>query len=476
MTTISNLIAQSLREGSYGGVRILIEDSEVVGGRKLAIKQIPNSDLQIVEDLGKKARKFTITGTVSGSTRTSSEFNAEASDYYSDRDLLLKKLELGGGQILSHPWYGKVENVHCVEYTISESTSSIGDSPIQLSMEVGTSVGNLVEDSIGVQFSALVDDMSEVNKVQLIPKEDISNDIDNSLGLGVNISQGVSIEDIDLPSSGSTKILSPLLSVSPSGVTTLVPDTLISVVVSGVGISLEGFEVHSPFLDVLTSVGDYIDKAIKLKGTIISKIAVVTNLLTKFQNNIAALAAIPGQLADAIDGLFVALNSAFASFKNLIDVFGSFFGFGDNNDPLIGLTTSSIKTRVINEKLIKCLIQSKALSYSYLNATEIDYESLEDVDSMAQYLENQYQKMIGGGFLDTTTQYLLTRMRADAEVFFDSQRLIARKIITIETSPTTARLLSYQYYGSSSSGLTIMRLNQLRDPYLLEGDIRILTN
>ena len=137
MNKSSDLIAQTLRPGSYGGVRILIESTEVVGGRKVAIKQIPNSDLQIVEDLGRKTRKFSISGTVSGHITSLSDNSLRGVEYYSDRDNLINILEKGGGHIFSHPWYGDIGEVHCVEYTISESTDSIGDSPIELTLEVG---------------------------------------------------------------------------------------------------------------------------------------------------------------------------------------------------------------------------------------------------------------------------------------------------------------------------------------------------
>ena len=66
-------------------------------------------------------------------------------------------------------------------------------------------------------------------------------------------------------------------------------------------------------------------------------------------------------------------------------------------------------------------------------------------------------------------------MREVTQRFLDAQKLVARQVITINTNPTTVRVLAYQYYGSSELGGDLMTLNNLQDPYLIAGDVSILT-
>lgn len=69
----------------------------------------------------------------------------------------------------------------------------------------------------------------------------------------------------------------------------------------------------------------------------------------------------------------------------------------------------------------------------------------------------------------------LQTLRTQTQDFFDKQKLTIRQIITVKTNETTARLLSYQYYGDSQLGKDIAKLNSILDVSNISGDIDILT-
>ena len=451
---LENQVASGLFAGSYDDVKIIIDSSETSGGRKIVTKQLPNSDLQIVEDLGKRVRSFQITGTVSSRLQPQEVTLRGAFAYYNDRDNLLSTLEKGGGKILVHPWYGSIENVHCVEYTISESTNSLGDSNIELQMEVGTSVG--ISKVVRFSGSAIVinEAIAKQNKADFTP--------DNINQFGFIVLQYPGAPPPDAPPS-IPLVEEPDIDPLPTS--------------NNVGISLEGPQTHSALLEEIAEVGNLFDTLKGVYAANLANISKLTNALVNFQSDLNQIARAPGILADRINGLFAAIDSTFTSFATAIEVYKNAFSFGDDSvfANLNFPSTPSLRSQVNNHNLVKGMVQSQALSYSYLNASQIDYGSLEEIETVSKELEEQYQKIVEGDFIGEDLQDLVTEMREVTQGFFDEQKLTVRKVITINTLPTTARVLSYQYYGSSSTGQQIIDLNELGNPYLLEGDIRILT-
>ena len=57
----------------------------------------------------------------------------------------------------------------------------------------------------------------------------------------------------------------------------------------------------------------------------------------------------------------------------------------------------------------------------------------------------------------------------------DQARVDASQIITIETLPTTTRLLAFSYYGNDEFGEVITDLNDIADVSFIEGPIEVLT-
>lgn len=86
----------SLLQGSFRNVPFLIESAEAEIGRRIALHEYPLRDKPYAEDLGRKARKFTLDIYVLGK------------NYMLGRDSLIDALESSGPGTLVHPYLGEM--------------------------------------------------------------------------------------------------------------------------------------------------------------------------------------------------------------------------------------------------------------------------------------------------------------------------------------------------------------------------------
>lgn len=99
--------------GSFRGATFRTEGHERSGGRRVALHEFPNRDEPLSEDLGRRARNFSIDCHVLGE------------DYRIQRDALIDALEGKGPGLLVHPWHGRMM-VTVLDFTQSESTDAGG--------------------------------------------------------------------------------------------------------------------------------------------------------------------------------------------------------------------------------------------------------------------------------------------------------------------------------------------------------------
>jgi prophage DNA circulation protein len=99
---------------SFRGVPFLVEEAQRSGGRRVVVHEFPLRNDPFTEDMGRRARKFSVTGYVIGN------------DYMVQRDTLLTALEdfEGPGQLI-HPYYG-TQTAICDTYNVVEKVSEGG--------------------------------------------------------------------------------------------------------------------------------------------------------------------------------------------------------------------------------------------------------------------------------------------------------------------------------------------------------------
>ena len=92
----------NLREASFRGARFEVDDVEASGGRRVVLHEYPLRDTPYSEDLGRRAREFSVRGYI---------IQGRTYDYASARADVLKALEAYGPGELVHPWHGEVSVV-----------------------------------------------------------------------------------------------------------------------------------------------------------------------------------------------------------------------------------------------------------------------------------------------------------------------------------------------------------------------------
>jgi len=102
-----------LQAASFRGAGFFIEEAESAVGRRTVVHTYPGRDLPYAEDMGRRARGFSLEGVVLGA------------DYMADRDALLAACEEAGPGTLVHPYLGTMQ-VTCLDCVERESAKAGG--------------------------------------------------------------------------------------------------------------------------------------------------------------------------------------------------------------------------------------------------------------------------------------------------------------------------------------------------------------
>lgn len=400
---------ENLQPASYRGVQFLASVSRISGGRRGPVKRFPNSDRQLVEDLGLIPREFTLSGAVTA--RRDNQGN-EVLSYEQARDSLLRALEKGGVGVLVHPFYGRLENIVVRTFSLSENTSGLGDSPIDITFAISDATGlpTPTENVLGSVISA--------NTV-----------------IGYSVVGDVGER----------------FSVTPSFM----------------GNFQDG-------LDKVNSFGDAIVEATRPETILASELDSFSAGISEFSANVASLVSAPTDLADEISGLFSTVKGLFSTTAGTYNAFVRLFDFGDD-DITYSLTTPGKVERQVNRDVINAAVQGLALGHAYEQAARMDLQNVEEIEEISGVLEEQYQKLVSARILDSDVEENLTQIRIKVTEYFKGLRVTKPRIVVVNTKYTTTRLLAFQYYGSSELGETIAKLNDLPDMVGVKGLVRILS-
>ncbi len=332
--------------------------------------------------------------------------------YKQARDLLLDALEKGGTGIFIHPWYGRIEDVVCRTFSINENINKLGEASITIKFEISNTDGIPIASQYGRTR------VSKFHETLLA-------------------SMKITLEESWVVSAFAT------------------------------GNFEAGIAKLGEFITTLNTSTDPI-------ATLASKINGHTNLVTNFSNDIVALVDDPTSLSDSVSNVMASVGGLYATPEGMIAAFAGLFDFGDNDVNLPQTTRLAIE-RKQNNDVMNSAIQASALSYSYLNASDIEYSTVDQITEQASDLEVQYQKLFDGTLLEQEIIDGLTDLRVVTQEFFDEQKLTASQVITVRSNPMSTRLLAFYHYGSSERGEEIAELNEFYDLAFQQGEIRIFT-
>lgn len=157
-------------QGAFRGVPFIVPSSDAVIGRRTELHEYPLRDIPYPEDLGRKAREFTLEVFVDG--KLTSDGN-----YLAARDALIGAIEAAGPGTLVHPWYGSMQ-VTVTSARVRESTREGGRATFSLTIiEAGelkfpsssTSTVTGVQDAADDALSSASDAFAELWSVDGLP-------------------------------------------------------------------------------------------------------------------------------------------------------------------------------------------------------------------------------------------------------------------------------------------------------------------
>lgn len=128
------------RQANFRGIEFFVPTSNTSGGRRTAIFEFPKLDIPYVEDMGRKARTFTVDALIIGE------------DYMTVQKKLIQALEKPGKGKLIHPYQGSLD-VICLNYTFSERSRD--GRMVAFSM-------NFIEAGVKQSPKAIIDTTSDV--------------------------------------------------------------------------------------------------------------------------------------------------------------------------------------------------------------------------------------------------------------------------------------------------------------------------
>ncbi len=337
---------------------------------------------------------------------------AGGDSYFLNRDNMLRVLENGDDGKLVHPIYGDIENIVASEITVNETLTELGEGKITVIFKV-------------------------------------------SEGTGIPEKSGNSLHQIETDQLTATIAFNSSMAAEYKTSTNF-PNSYVDSLAKA-NKSVTAFRESTSFVQASAD-----------------KINEFTAELNAFETNITSLVRQPQAFADSVQSLFTTMGNLHPTVDATIAAIERLFIFGADDVAIIE-TTPALIEQAKNRKILNDVIQSNALVYSYLNSAQLNYETVNDIDKRAGTLDVQYKKLSESTGLDDSAKQSLSDMRVNMQSFFETQKLTALQIITVNTNPISARLLAFQYYGSDVRGEALAELNNTSEPSFLEDDVEIFT-
>ena len=332
-------------------------------------------------------------------------------DYFGYRNSLLAALESEGHGDLIHPFYGRISNVVAVSFSLNESFGSFGDATISVSFEI--------DDSTGIPKSS----------GNVITQISAANDLVQSAVNG-NIANAFSVTE---KFTGNFKAA----------------------------------------VDKVESILERTRSATSFIGEASDSLNEFSALISGLSASVNSIVSDPLALAQAGTVLFESVNGIYSSADATFDTFLGFFGFGDNDIPERQTTAGRIE-RQANNEVLNGAVSGSSLGYAYLAMSRIDFKTTREIDDLSAELDGQYLSVQAGGSSQEVKDSI-TEMRVQVIELLDQARVNASQIITIQTNPTTARLLAFSYYGDDNQGESIVALNNISDVSFVDGSVQVVT-
>lgn len=159
MATVPAPWRQKLYPATFRGVEFHVETRERSSGRRDYVHEFPKRDIPYSEDLGRRAKRFSVNGYIIGP------------DYTTGRDALISALEQEGPGTLILPTCS-AEQVEVDHYNVIERRTQGGMCEIEMTF---TEAGQVISTTFGM------DTQSNVNSAASDAQTTVTNKLDSDL-------------------------------------------------------------------------------------------------------------------------------------------------------------------------------------------------------------------------------------------------------------------------------------------------------
>lgn len=224
----------------------------------------------------------------------------------------------------------------------------------------------------------------------------------------------------------------------------------------------------------LDKITDTFNSAINSHSTDIEKKNKFISSINSFDSNKFILIQDPESLGNELVDLYDDLNNLGLSDDDILSVNRLFFDFDFDELHEEPLTVQRVE-RAKNSLILKSVINSLSLIYSYRVAADKEYKTEEEIDDVFNSLEDQYKYLISDSNISNDTFTLIEELRNNVRKVFDKERISAYKITEIETKDIPLSVLTYSYYGNTDNAESLMYLNKILTPAVVSGNIKIFS-
>lgn len=194
----------------------------------------------------------------------------------------------------------------------------------------------------------------------------------------------------------------------------------------------------------------------------------------KFNDNAFLIAGI-GDTGNETSSLISDFDSLSTDANDRFDASKRIIGFGEE-DEFLSLDTIEINQRNNNTKLINGMTNGLAFINMIDSAKNKKYNDEDELNETVDILDAAFSQIETAESNIFTANFLnqINEMRNQIRVFFEQERLIVNKIIEVETPPLPMTVIAYKYYGNTDEYLDLLSLNNITNPAIVSGKIRIL--
>lgn len=249
-------------------------------------------------------------------------------DYFNRRDKLLQVLENGELGVLIHPFYGRIEKVKARSFILDENLTRLGDTPIVIFFDVSDSDGLPVK---------TVNTVSLVSQQATVVQTNVQADVTDKFKVTPSFRGNFQ--------SAQTKLQS-------------VVDTVRS--------NAKSFSATS------TQINGF------------------SQLVNDFEDNIPALIQNPDRLASGLNEIFTTLPDLYTSAEDKVATLSQFTSFGVD-DVIVAENTAARIERELNRNILNNTVRTLALSENYVAAAQIEFDTVDEIDTVADELELAFQ-------------------------------------------------------------------------------------